>query len=336
MYTSLKEKLGHLLPDSTIRQKAELAEEINTLKAERNAIILVHNYMEPAMFYSIADFAGDSLELSRKAAETDKDVIVFCGVLFMAESAKILSPDKTVLAPDPNAGCSLAEGITAEDVRNLKKQYPGLPVVTYINTYADVKAETDICCTSGNAVGVINSLDSDAVIFLPDQYLSANIAKLVNKKIIYPTRDKNTEFTGKEVIGWDGYCEVHRRFTIEDIQHAREQYPDVFVLAHPECPPEIIDQVDFAGGTTAMMKQVAASDAKYVLVLTECCMIDILRAEHPEKVFISWAHLRCPHMSKVTMENTRDALQQMQHVIEVPQEIAKRARVSVERMIAIS
>jgi len=336
MYTRLKEKLGHLLSDSIIRQKAALAEEINTLKTEKNAVILVHNYMEPAMFYSIADFAGDSLELSRKAAETDKDVIVFCGVLFMAESAKILSPDKTVLAPDPSAGCSLAEGITAEDVRNLKKRYPGLPVVTYINTYADVKAETDICCTSGNAVGVINSLDSDAVIFLPDQYLAANIAKLVNKTIIYPTRDKDAQFTGSEVIGWEGYCEVHRRFTIEDIQHAREQYPDIFVLAHPECPPEIIDQVDFAGGTTAIMKQVAASDATHVLVLTECCMIDILRAEHPDKVFISWAHLRCPHMSKVTMENTRDALLHMQHVVEVPQEIAEPARVSVERMIAIS
>ncbi|NCC53658.1 MAG: quinolinate synthase NadA, partial [Spartobacteria bacterium] len=329
VYERLKEKLGHMLSDEMIRRKAEIAEEINTLKAQRNAVILVHNYMEPAMFFGIADFAGDSLELSRKAAETDQEVIVFCGVQFMAETAKILSPDKTVLAPALDAGCSLAEGITAEDVRNLKKQYPGLPVVTYINTYADVKAETDICCTSGNAVGVINSLDSDAVIFLPDQYLAANIAKLVNKKIIYPTRDKSAVFTGQEVIGWEGYCEVHRRFTVEDIRHAREQYPDIFVLAHPECPPAIIDQVDFAGGTTAMMKKVAASSAKYVLVLTECCMIDILRAEHPDKVFISWAHLRCPYMNKVTMENTRDALKKMQHVVEVPADIAERARGSV-------
>src|SRR5512137_1097469 len=231
MYASMKAKLERIVPDVELRYKAEMGVEINELKKQKNAVILGHNYMEPALFHSIPDFTGDSLELSRKAAQTDKDIIVFCGVRFMAETAKILNPAKTVLLPARVAGCSLAASITAADVRQLKAQFPGVPVVTYVNTYADVKAETDICCTSSNAVAVIESLHTDSVIFLPDEYLAKNVARETGKHIIFPTPLPVEGNTGDgeldyQLIGWRGRCEVHEKFTVGDIQTVRAQFPD--------------------------------------------------------------------------------------------------------------
>ncbi|MFN5060695.1 MAG: quinolinate synthase NadA, partial [Chloroflexota bacterium] len=251
LYEEMKVSLGKLVPDFELYYKAEIAIEINQLKKERNAVVLGHNYMEPVLFHTIPDFRGDSLDLSRKAATTDKDIIIFCGVKFMAETAKILNPSKTVLMPAERAGCSLAESITAADVRALKRKYPGVPVVTYVNTYADVKAESDICCTSGNAVAVVESLKSDTVIFLPDQYLAANVAQMTGKHIIFPslTGNADTNLLDVQMIGWHGKCEVHEKFSVEDIKAVREQFPDVVVVSHPECSPEVVAASDFAGST---------------------------------------------------------------------------------------
>ncbi|MCB0061817.1 MAG: quinolinate synthase NadA, partial [Caldilineaceae bacterium] len=246
MYEQMAVRLHDVVPDVELRIKAEIAYEINRLKAEKNAVILGHNYMEAALFHSIPDFVGDSLALSRMAANTDKEIIVFCGVEFMAETAKILSPDKTVLLPAKRAGCSLAESITAADVRALKERFPGVPVVTYVNTYADVKAESDICCTSGNAVAVVESLESDTIIFLPDEYLAGNVARETGKRIVYPQVHRNGSTSIKledaddfDFVGWHGRCEVHERFTVADINNVRAQFPDVTILAHPECSPEV-------------------------------------------------------------------------------------------------
>src|SRR4051812_18450851 len=284
IYEKLSLLLADTVPDFELRLKAELAAEINRLKAEKNAVILGHNYMEPALFHSIPDFVGDSLELSRKAAETDKDIIVFCGVKFMAETAKILNPTKKVLIPSEKAGCSLAASITAEDVRELKRRFPGIPVVTYINTYADVKAESDICCTSSNAVAVVKSLKTDRVIFIPDEYLARNVANETGKKIIFPTIDPGKlgepglEY---QMIGWQGRCEVHDKFSVEDIRNVRKQFPDVSILAHPECSPEVVAAADFSASTTAMMKYVANTKAPQYLLLTECAMGDNIAAANP-------------------------------------------------------
>ena len=337
MYEKMKAKLERVVPDAELRIKAEIAEEIMQLKQDRNAVILAHNYMEPALFYSVPDFHGDSLELSRLAAETDKDVIVFCGVRFMAETAKILSPDKTVLLPAKKAGCSLAESITAEDVRNLKKQFPGVPVVTYVNTYADVKAETDICCTSSNAKAVVESLGTDRVIFLPDEYLARNTARQTGKEIIFPTRTPRAthDELNYQMIGWEGKCEVHERFTVEDIENARAQFPDVVVLAHPECPPDVVEASDFSSSTSAMVEYVKESNAKQYLVLTECSMGDNIAAENPDKEMLRMCSIRCPHMNEITMEETRDALLHNQYVIEVEEEIRKKAYQSVKRMTEV-
>jgi quinolinate synthase len=264
IYESLKTRLHDVVPDAELRIKADLAAQINALKKERNAVILGHNYMEPALFHSIPDFAGDSLELSRQAAKTEKDIIVFCGVRFMAETAKILNPTRTVLLPAKKAGCSLADGITAEDVRNLKKEYPGVPVVTYINTNADVKAESDIICTSGNASRVVESLNTDTVIFLPDEYLAGNVAKETGRHIIFPTKNlpKTSDTTMEyRMIGWNAKCEVHDKFTVDDIKNVRAQFPDVVILAHPECRPDVVDAVDYAGSTSAMVKYVEETKA---------------------------------------------------------------------------
>ena len=337
MYETMKAKLSRVVPDAELRLKAEIAEEILLLKQERNAVILAHNYMEPALFYSVPDFQGDSLDLSRKAATTDKDVIVFCGVRFMAETAKILSPTKTVLLPAKKAGCSLAESITAAQVRQLRAQFPGVPVVTYVNTYADVKAESDICCTSGNAKAVVESLHTDTVIFLPDQYLASNVAKETGKHIIFPTLNPCPPdgVLDYQMIGWTGRCEVHERFTVEDIRNARRQFPDVVVLSHPECSPEVVAASDFSGSTNAMIKFVEQSGAKRYLVLTECAMGDNIAAAHPEKEMLRICSLRCPHMNEITMEETRDALKFMQYRVEVPEEIRLRALRAVQRMLEI-
>lgn len=340
LFQEMKKSLGRIIPEAELKYKAELANEIIELKCEKNAVILGHNYMEPALYYTIPDFRGDSLELARQAAKTDKDVIVFCGVRFMAETAKILSPDKMVLLPAKKAGCSLADSITAEDVRELKKKFPGIPVVTYVNTYADVKAESDICCTSGNAAEVVDSLKSDRVIFLPDQYLAANVARETGKHIIYPTRfpkTKTPNITNLEyqMIGWEGKCEVHEEFNIEDIENTRKQFPDVVILAHPECKPEVCVAADFSGSTSAMITYVKNTKAPHYLLLTECSMGDNIAASNPDKDMLRLCSVRCPHMNEITLEETRDALTYMQYEIKVPEDIRTKAFNAVQRMIEI-
>ena len=335
-YQTMRAKLSHVVPDFELRQKAELVDEINRLKVERNAVILGHNYMEPALFHTVPDFTGDSLGLSRLAADTDKDVIVFCGVRFMAETAKILSPDKMVLLPAKIAGCSLAESITADDVRELKRRFPGVPVVTYVNTYADVKAETDVCCTSSNAAAVVDSLPGDQVIFLPDEYLARNVARDSGKRIIFPTHvPKAGEELDYQIIGWTGRCEVHERFTVADIENVRRQFPDAIVLAHPECSPEVVEAADFAGSTSAMVKYVREAKAERYLLLTECSMGDNIAAENPGKEMVRICSIRCPHMNEITLEETRDALLHLQYQIEVPEDIRVQAKRAVDRMLEI-
>lgn len=336
MYQHLRSKLEHVVPDFELKLKAEIAAEINQLKLEHNAIILGHNYMEPALFYSVPDFTGDSLELSRKAASTDKDVIVFCGVRFMAETAKILSPDKTILLPAKKAGCSLAESITAEDVRKLKVRFPDVPVITYVNTYADVKAESDICCTSGNAKAVVESFGTDTVIFLPDQYLARNVARETGKHIIFPSKlPKLDPDLDIQMIGWEGACEVHEQFTVDDIENARKQFAGIFVLAHPECPPEVCEAADFSGSTSAMVTAAHESGATRLLILTECAMGDNIAAQNPDKEIVRMCSIRCPHMNEITLEDTRESLKQARYVIDVPEDIRTRALAAVERMLAI-
>lgn len=338
MYEAMKAKLARVVPDFELKLKAELAAEINRLKAEKNAVILGHNYMEPALFNSVPDFVGDSLELARRAAATEKQIIVFCGVRFMAETAKLLNPSKKVLLPSEKAGCSLAASITGEDVRELKRKFPGVPVVTYINTYADVKAESDICCTSGNAVAVVNSLNTDRVIFIPDEYLARNVAKETGKRIIFPTNDPQKQSSDEldyQMIGWTGRCEVHDKFTVEDIRNVRKQFPEVVILAHPECSPEVVAASDFSGSTTAMIKQVEKITAPQYLLLTECAMGDNIAAANPGKEMLRLCSVRCPHMNEITLEDTLEALRKEQFVIEIPEDILRRAARSVERMIAI-
>jgi quinolinate synthase len=343
MYAKLKSMLADVVPDVELRYKASLAAQINRLKREKNAVILGHNYMEPALFHSVPDYTGDSLELSRKAAKTDKDIIVFCGVKFMAETAKILNPGKTVLLPSPRAGCSLAASITAEDVRALKQRFPGVPVVTYINTYADVKAESDICCTSGNAAKVVESLGASTVIFIPDEYLASNVARETGKHIIFPTltpkQVTNTELeytpVRGDMIGWRGRCEVHEKYTVQDIIDVRKEYPDVVILAHPECSPEVTDAADFSGSTAAMIRYVEQTSAPRYLLLTECSMGDNVAAAHPDKDMLRLCSVRCPHMNQITLQDTLKSLQMNQYVIEVPEATRVRALRAVERMLAI-
>ncbi len=320
IYDDLKDKLSDVVPDAELRIKAELAEQILRLKRERNAIILGHNYMEPALFHSVPDFTGDSLALCRAAARTQAETIVFCGVRFMAETAKILNPKKNVLLPAAEAGCSLAASIRAQDVRDLKQRYPGVPVVVYINTYAEVKAEADYCCTSGNAVDMVRSLDADTIIFLPDEYLAANVARE----------------TGKRLLSWPGRCEVHEKFSVDDVENARKQFPDVLVLAHPECSPEVTEAADFAGSTAAMIRQVKDTAAPHYLLLTECSMGDNIIAENPEKKMLRICSVRCPHMNEITLEQTLSALEQNRHRIDVPEPVRTRAARSIERMLAFS
>jgi quinolinate synthase len=337
-YERLRDLLHDVVPDVELRYKAELVFEINRLKVERDAVILGHNYMEPVLYHSVPDFKGDSLMLSRKAAEVDSSIIVFCGVRFMAETAKILNPSKTVLIPSEKAGCSLAESITAEDVRALRARFPGVPVVAYVNTYADVKAEVDICCTSSNAAAVVESLGTDTVIFLPDEYLAANVARETGKHIIFPTLMKGTDPAPDldyQMIGWHGRCEVHEEFTVDDISAVREQFPDVVILAHPECSPEVVLASDFSGSTSAMTHYVEETQATRYLLLTECSMGDNISAANPGKEMLRLCSVRCPHMNQITLEDTLLSLQKIQYVIDVPEEIRTRALQSVERMLAI-
>jgi quinolinate synthase len=331
----MQEHLTHLVPEIELRAKAELAVEINRLKQEKDAVILGHNYMEPALYHTVADITGDSLELCRKAAEATQQTIVFCGVEFMAETAKIINPERTVLIPSQKAGCSLASSITADDVRALRRQYPGIPVVTYINTYADVKAETDVCCTSGNASKVVESLESDTVIFIPDEYLAKNVARETGKTIIFPETSPSSGCGPNTFIGWHGKCEVHELFGVQDITDVRSQFPDAVVLAHPECPPEVVEAADFSGSTSAMIKYVRDVEAPHYLLLTECSMADNIIAENPGKELLRLCSHRCPHMAQITLEDTLSALKLNQYEVSVPEAIRNRAKASIDRMLAI-
>ena len=330
----MQKKLYKLVPDVELRIKAELVHEINRRKRERGAIILGHNYMEAALYHTVADVVGDSLELSRRAAETDCDPIIFCGVRFMAETAKILNPTKTVLLPAKVAGCSLASSITAEDVRALKKKYPGVPVVSYINTYADVKAESDYICTSGNAARLVQSIPSETIIFLPDEFLASNVAKETGKRIIFP---ENTPTVPSEpvMIGWRGRCEVHEQFSVEDITNIRKQFPGVEVLAHPECSPEVVAASNFSQSTSKMVDYVKSSTAPHFLLLTECSMAENIIAENPEKDVLRMCSIRCPHMNEITLEDTLRSLTHNEQVIDVPEDIRLRAKAALDRMLAV-
>lgn len=288
------------------------------LKKTRNAVILAHNYQTPEIFHCVADIVGDSLALARKAAEVDADVIVLAGVHFMAETAKLLNPEKTVLIPDMGAGCSLADSITPEDVALLRRTYPGVPVITYVNTSAAVKAASDICCTSGNAKQVVEGLGAPRVLMIPDEYLARNIARE----------------TDVEIIAWHGHCEVHERFTPDDIRELRESHPGVVVLAHPECPPEVVEAADFAGSTAVMSDFVGERKPQRVVLLTECSMSDNVAVHHPEVEFIRPCNL-CPHMKRITLANIREALEENRHEVTVDPAIMEPARRAVERMLAI-
>jgi len=312
------EKLRHLVPEFEWRMQAPLIHEILRLKKEIGAVILAHNYQVPQIFYGIADFQGDSLGLAQAAMEVEEDIIVFCGVHFMAETAKILNPGKTVLIPDLDAGCSLSESITAEDVRLLKQKYPGVPVVTYVNTPAAIKAETDICCTSANARAVVESLGVDRVLFLPDEYLARNVQKE----------------TDVEVIAWKGRCIVHEQFTVEELRSYREQFPGLVILAHPECSPEVCDEADFVGSTTAMTSYVDRTDAERLLLVTECSMSDNVQEAHPDKEMVRPCTL-CPHMKKITLENTLESLRHRRYEVDVPEEMREKAHLALARMLEI-
>lgn len=328
--------LRGVVPDFEIDYKAKLVFEINQLKREKNAVILGHNYMEPALFQTVPDIVGDSLQLSAEAAKSSADRIVFCGVRFMAETAKILNPQRMVLLPAKVAGCSLAASITAEDVRRLKAQYPGVPVVTYINTYADVKAEVDYCCTSSNAARIVKSIPSDTIIFLPDEYLGKNVAAETGKTVIIPDISGQKVAAPKNsLVVWHGKCEVHERFTVEDIRLARAQYPEVVVVSHPECHPDVVAASDYSSSTTKMVEYVRKSSAKQFLILTECSMGDNIMAENPDKEILRICAIRCPHMNEITLEDTLAALQNDQYQIEIPEPIRIRAKASLERMLAV-
>ena len=339
-YHRMSATLSDVVPDIELRYKAELVFHINQLKASRSVVILGHNYMEPALFHTVPDHVGDSLELCRIAARSSADTILFCGVRFMAETAKILNPAKTVLLPSLEAGCSLASSITAADVRELRCRFPGVPVVSYINTYAEVKAESDACCTSGNAAAVVGSFDADTVILVPDEYLAANVARETGRRILFPYADRGSAkdlANGEEpaIIGWPGRCEVHEKFSVRDVHNIRSQYPGVAVLAHPECAPEVVEVSDFTGSTSAMIRHVQESEAPSYALLTECSMGDNIVAENPDKELVRMCSIRCPHMNEITLEDTLQALESNRHVIDVPKHIQHRARRAIDRMLEI-
>ncbi len=326
---AVKAKTDHLyarvakfIPEFEWRLHAPYIAAINDLKKEKNAVILAHNYMTPEIFNCVGDFAGDSLQLAKEAAKTDADIIVQAGVHFMAETSKILCPDKTVLIPDPKAGCSLASSITGADVRLLKQKYPGAPVVTYVNTTADVKAETDICCTSSNAVEVVEhaakEFNSDTVILIPDQYLAKNVAAMTDVKI----------------VTWAGSCEVHERFTADDIRELRAGNPGVIVLAHPECPPDVLAEADFAGSTSGMSNFVREKQPDNVVLITECSMSDNVAVENPDVNFVRPCNL-CPHMKRISLPKILASLQTLEHKVEIDPDVIERARKPIDRMLAL-
>jgi len=319
---ALYAKVSGVIPKIEWPAYAPVIAEINRLKRQKDAVILAHNYMTPEIFHCVGDFVGDSLALAREAARTDAKIIVQAGVHFMAETSKILSPEKTVLIPSMEAGCSLAASITGADVQLLKQKYPGLPVVTYVNTSADVKAESDICCTSGNAVKVVEAIARefgvDTVIMIPDKYLARNVAAQ----------------TGVKVITWEGACEVHERFTAQEIRDYRTAHPGIVVLAHPECPPEVVAEADFAGSTAAMINYVGTHKPQRVVMVTECSMSDNVAVEYPQVEFVRPCNL-CPHMKRITLNGILHSLQTMTFEVTVPVEIAARAKAPIDRMLAV-
>ncbi|TCL71855.1 quinolinate synthase NadA [Rhizobium sp. BK251] len=316
--SSLYDRVSRVVPKAEWMFFEDDVRAILDLKRRRNAVILAHNYQTPEIFHCVADIVGDSLALARKAVETDAEVIVLAGVHFMAETAKLLNPAKTVLIPDMGAGCSLAESITPEDVALLRQAHPGVPVITYVNTSAAVKAASDICCTSGNARQIVESLGVPRVIMIPDEFLARNVAKE----------------TDVEIIAWHGHCEVHELFTAADVRQLRENHPGVMVLAHPECPPEVVAEADFAGSTAVMSDYVGAHRPARVVLLTECSMSDNVSVHHPDIEFIRPCNL-CPHMKRITLSNIREALELNRHEVTVDPAIAADARRAVERMLAL-
>jgi quinolinate synthase len=319
---ALYARVKHVVPAVEWPAYAPLIGAINRLKREKNAVILAHNYMTSEIFHCVGDFRGDSLALAREAAATDAAVIVQAGVHFMAETSKILAPEKTVLIPDLRAGCSLAASITGADVRLIKQKFPGVPVVTYVNTSAEVKAESDVTCTSSNAAAVVEwaarAWNSDRVIMIPDEYLAKNVAAQ----------------TGIRIIAWHGRCEVHERFTAEDVAELREAHPGIVVLAHPECPPEVMAAADFAGSTAALQTYVLDKRPAKVVLLTECSMSDNVAAAAPEVDFVRPCNL-CPHMKRITLEGIYDALVEMKHEVTIPEPVRVRAKEAIDRMLAL-
>lgn len=314
----LYNRVEKFIPEVEWQFHAPLIYEINRLKKEKNIAILTHNYQTPEIFHCVSDIVGDSLKLAYEARDSKADTIVLCGVHFMAETAKILSPEKNVLIPDERAGCSLSESITADDIRLLKQKYPGVPVVTYVNTSAEVKAETDVCCTSGNAKHVVESLGTDKVIFLPDEYLAKNIAKQ----------------TKVEIIAWKGRCEVHERFTAEEILAYKNQHKNIVVLAHPECSPDVVAVSDFSGSTAGMNNYVKNNQPQKVIMVTECSMSDNVAIENPNVEFIRPCNL-CPHMKRISLKKIFDAIRYNQYQVEVNKDIINKARISIDRMLEI-
>ena len=312
----LYSRVKSVIPEIEWSVFAPKINEINRIKRDMNAVILGHNYMTPEIYHCVSDIVGDSLALARHAADTKADIIVMAGVHFMAETAKLINPEKKVLIPDLKAGCSLAESITGKDVKLIKEKYPDTPVVTYVNTSADVKAESDICCTSGNAKEIIESLGVNRVIMLPDEYLAQNIAKE----------------TDVEVITWAGKCEVHEQFTPEDIRNFRLNHPGVIVLAHPECSPEVIDEADFSGSTAGMSNFVGENMPQKVVLVTECSMSDNVSAQYPSLDFVKPCNL-CPHMKRITLDNILNSLINLEHEVTIDSKIEARARLSVDRML---
>ncbi len=315
----LYDRVSSVIPPVEWPAFAPYVKAINDLKRERNAVILAHNYMTPEIFHCVADFMGDSLQLAKEAAASDADVIVQCGVHFMAETSKILNPGKTVLIPDSRAGCSLAASITGEDVRALREAYPGVPVVTYVNTSADVKAECDICCTSSNAVKVVESLGAPRVIMVPDEYLAKYVATQ----------------TDVEIIAWHGHCEVHEKFTGEELRSFREAHPGMKIIAHPECPPDVIGEADYTGSTSGMIQWVKDHRPRQAMLVTECSMSYNVQAEIPEVQFIRPCNF-CPHMKMITLPKILNCLLNMEDEVIVDPIVAERARKSVERMINLT
>ena len=312
------QKISKAIPDIEWSIHAPYIYEINKLKKEKNAIILAHNYQTPEIYHGISDFSADSLALAVKAAETKADIIVMCGVHFMAETAKLMNPKKKVLLPDMRAGCSLSSSITGDDVKKLKKKNPGVPVVSYVNTSAEVKAETDVCCTSANAVKIVNSLGVNKVIFLPDDYLAKYVASQ----------------TDVEIISWKGTCEVHEKFNDVEINEIRKNNPDIKIIAHPECPPDVIKASDFAGSTSGMIKYVKDNQPKKVMMVTECSMSDNIQIDNPNVEFIRPCNL-CPHMKRITLPKILDCLRKESNEILMSEETIKKAKKSVERMTEV-